>query len=591
MVRLSNSLALSGNFSLEAKKDLEDYIATMEQLSGVDDAVIAGNLAMLSSLTRLDADGLKRAQSSALDLSAALGKDLSTANDAIAKAINGNGAGLQRMGIQLDLTKDKTKNLEIVTNALNERFGGASAGAMNTFAGAIKSLRTNFGNLFQSLGDVVVKNNVVIAVVKDLSKILFDLTTNATKAGNSMRDSLGSGIIMTLKGLVLATEAADTFVRVMEAGLRTLLLPINALADSLRFVVDVLDGSLDNSNVFEHTKNQWEDLNKAVSGPSMLGNLSDMFTDLLGTAQGAMYGIQGATVETTASIENQTSAVKALSAAEQARAAQAEAFAKQLFDQAVSVTDGYKMQQEALQLAYENDLINFETYKSAKLQSQLDFFEQQRAMLEKSNLDAAELALARQQLDQEQALARMKLQSDLAKQEEAINKARLQGYSTFFGGLASLQNAKTKELAAIGKAGAITQATIDAYLAIQNALARVPYPANIAAAAGIGAQAFANVSKIAGIGLQRGMDSVPGVGTQDNFPAVLAPGERVVPAKTNEDLTEFLKTQQQQPQQQITFHLNFSGPVWSNKAEAGAEIIDAINEAFDRGMGLRLRNA
>jgi hypothetical protein len=59
-------------------------------------------------------------------------------------------------------------------------------------------------------------------------------------------------------------------------------------------------------------------------------------------------------------------------------------------------------------------------------------------------------------------------------------------------------------MASVGKAAAIGQATVDAYLAIQKTLASVPYPANIAAAAGIGIQAFANVSKIAGVQLAEG---------------------------------------------------------------------------------------
>jgi len=39
---------------------------------------------------------------------------------------------------------------------------------------------------------------------------------------------------------------------------------------------------------------------------------------------------------------------------------------------------------------------------------------------------------------------------------------------------------------------------------------------------------------------------VPGIGTADNFPATLAPQERVVTAEQNQDLTEFLAENQGQ---------------------------------------------
>jgi hypothetical protein len=63
------------------------------------------------------------------------------------------------------------------------------------------------------------------------------------------------------------------------------------------------------------------------------------------------------------------------------------------------------------------------------------------------------------------------------------DEMRLQGASQFFGILAQLSHSHNKKLAAIGKAAAIAQATIDGYLAVQKALATIPPPFNIAVAA------------------------------------------------------------------------------------------------------------
>ena len=46
--------------------------------------------------------------------------------------------------------------------------------------------------------------------------------------------------------------------------------------------------------------------------------------------------------------------------------------------------------------------------------------------------------------------------------------------------------------------------------------------------------------------MNKGIESVPGIGTRDNFPAMLTPGEGVVDAKTNQKLVKALKEREEQ---------------------------------------------
>jgi hypothetical protein len=85
-----------------------------------------------------------------------------------------------------------------------------------------------------------------------------------------------------------------------------------------------------------------------------------------------------------------------------------------------------------------------------------------------------------------------------AKAKLTYSKQSLDQASDFFGNLATLSESGNKKLAAIGKAAAIAQASIKAYVAINEALASAPPPLNYALAAAVGVAAFANVSKIAG---------------------------------------------------------------------------------------------
>ena len=89
----------------------------------------------------------------------------------------------------------------------------------------------------------------------------------------------------------------------------------------------------------------------------------------------------------------------------------------------------------------------------------------------------------------------MRAKADL---NERYARARLSNEMAMLGQLAQLQNSGNKKLAAIGKAAAMTQATIDGVLAVQKALASYPPPMNFVMAALVGATAAANVAKIAG---------------------------------------------------------------------------------------------
>jgi len=78
-------------------------------------------------------------------------------------------------------------------------------------------------------------------------------------------------------------------------------------------------------------------------------------------------------------------------------------------------------------------------------------------------------------------------------------KDRVESEKRMWDGLVALSSSGNKKLAAIGKAAAIAQATIDGINAVQKALSAFPPPFNIAAAALVGGLAAANVAKIAGV--------------------------------------------------------------------------------------------
>ena len=123
--------------------------------------------------------------------------------------------------------------------------------------------------------------------------------------------------------------------------------------------------------------------------------------------------------------------------------------------------------------------------------------EKQAAYLDLKAINEETYAARVANIDEQATLNRQKI-------EEAKNQALLVGASDFFGNMASLSQSGNKKLAAIGKAAAIVQATMDGYLAVQKALSAFPPPFNFAAAAAVGVATAANVANIAGIGFSNG---------------------------------------------------------------------------------------
>lgn len=116
---------------------------------------------------------------------------------------------------------------------------------------------------------------------------------------------------------------------------------------------------------------------------------------------------------------------------------------------------------------------------------------------QQAQIAATEQMYARiDELRQADLISEQTAQQLKARAQAETNAQRLATAQQFFGNLAVLARSENRELAAIGKAAAVTQATIDGVLAVQKALASAPPPANYALAAAVGVAAAANVAQI-----------------------------------------------------------------------------------------------
>jgi hypothetical protein len=170
---LNSALESSGKFSDEASKKLQGFASQLQKTSKFGDTLTLGALARLSTLTKkLGSDDLIKAQQAAADLAAALGLDLQTATDLVAKSINGNTGALNKYGISVKKGKDETEGFANTLNALS-KFQGRAEAETFTFSGAIAQLNNSFSDISKEIGFFIIQSPIIINSIKELTK-LFD---------------------------------------------------------------------------------------------------------------------------------------------------------------------------------------------------------------------------------------------------------------------------------------------------------------------------------------------------------------------------------------------------------------------------------
>jgi hypothetical protein len=172
-----------------------------------------------------------------------------------------------------------------------------------------------------------------------------------------------------------------------------------------------------------------------------------------------------------------------------------EGIRQQLAAQGKSIYDesGKSLNAEVAALVARNDALMQAQYIQGQISGVINPILEDAKFLENKEAMYAEIDRLRQQdvLNERQA------QQAKAAIQAKYDEIRFAGAVSFFDALKGLSSSKNKELAAIGKAAAIVDATIKGYQAVQNAYAQVPYPFNIAAAAAMAVSTGVQVANIA----------------------------------------------------------------------------------------------
>lgn len=524
-----SAVSRSGHASAETAVFFEEMANSLQDSTGVSDDLILKSAALAASLTKLGEQDVKKVTTAAIDLSAALGIDLNSATSIVSKAVDGNAAALKKYGVEIQTTGDKTKDLELVTKALNNQFGGAAASKLQTTSGAFTNLTNQFADFAKEAGNIVVKNPATVAALNGLAEIFRQMGAWIKENAYALR-------VAFAEALAYVVERAGAVVGALN-------LMFQAVgSDALQGATDALG---------EYSAKMDEAANTTASG-----------AEVMVTAQ-----------------QGQGAQLAELTAAQEAYNAKLTEFATALSN--TGLTQAYAMELENIKINLEQGTLSQEEAMLAREELLAQQYAKENQML--SEARANNLITEQQYQDATTNLAlttdqkQRQLQTERLKYDQKQSEQRLQQTSQFFGNLSTLSQTGNKQLGAIGKAAAIAQATVDTYAGANKAMAQGGI-FGFALAASVVAAGLVNVAKIASTPLATGIDSVPGIGNADNFPAVLAPGERVVPSETNKDLTNFLS---EDGGKGTTINVSVvMNDVWTTDPnELGLKIIETINRA------------
>lgn len=200
------ALKLSGDFSKEASQSFQDLAAQIQATSVFDDDLVLSQVAVAKQFGATNEEA-QRLIKAAVDLAAATDGDLNKAVMLLGKSLDGTAGKLSE-------TVPEVKSLTAAQLAAGDaidivakRFEGAGVAALDTYSGAMANAENRFGGLLESLGDVVTKNESVIATIKQAG-ILFDALSEIVQDNRTELGSLvTNGILIFVKSLALVLEA------------------------------------------------------------------------------------------------------------------------------------------------------------------------------------------------------------------------------------------------------------------------------------------------------------------------------------------------------------------------------------------------
>lgn len=246
----NNALGRTGQFTQQASEAFQSFASDLQSSTGVADEAILGVATQIQNLAQLSQPQLQRTTKLALDLSRALGIDLNQAATLLGKAANGQVSALSRLGIEIRKGSTDAETFANALQTLESRFGGASAAALNTFAGASQNLSIAVGDIFEEFGKLTTSSPKLVALLNALAGEFSRLANGISEFGktSTFTDDLTQSLValggvlinVLVRPLEFVGRGLLTFFNIIKTNVQTAVVAFAVLAEGIVTVLNAV---------------------------------------------------------------------------------------------------------------------------------------------------------------------------------------------------------------------------------------------------------------------------------------------------------------------------------------------------------------
>ena len=132
-------------------KALLNQASALQKMTTFGDEAIIGVQASLAAFIKNE-DQIKLATKATLDMAVAMGMDLKSAGDLVAKTLGSSTNAMSRYGIEVVGAVGSTERLESLTNNVAKLFGGQAKAQADTMTGALEQMKNALGDVGEQIG-------------------------------------------------------------------------------------------------------------------------------------------------------------------------------------------------------------------------------------------------------------------------------------------------------------------------------------------------------------------------------------------------------------------------------------------------------
>lgn len=215
MAQLGQQLKLTGGFSKDAMEDFAEFSDQMELTTKYGDDLIISQLAVAKSFN-LTNDESKKLVKAATELSAVTGDSLESSVEQLGKTFDGIAGKSPALKNALQGISKEALISGAGIDAVLKRFGGSAVAEIETFSGSLLQARNAFGNLQESIGDIVINNKTVIKTIQ----VFAEAFRKAQEFIENNKDSIDDFISISIKSIAVSVPVAvdiiGFFIRALE---------------------------------------------------------------------------------------------------------------------------------------------------------------------------------------------------------------------------------------------------------------------------------------------------------------------------------------------------------------------------------------